>query len=279
MNIKNLLAKGKNELKQVSNTPFLDSEILLSKVINSSKEYLIAHSNEEMPKASENFFWRLIQRRKNYEPISQIINKKEFFGLDFYINKNVLTPRPETEILVENVLKTVKNWQTCTIVDIGTGSGCIAIACAKNVDKNIKIIALDKCKKALNVAIKNAEINNVKIDFIQSDLLNEIKRRKITKPYIFAVNLPYVADKDLLPKEVSQYEPKKALFAGKNGMDLYEKLFYQISKLFNDFYQIVFECDPSQKSDFEKLKDKYFKNKTLTFYQDLSKKIRGGIIE
>ena len=132
MNIQTLLNQASKTLKQLSNTSSkLDSEILLSKIIKKNRKYLILNSNEELKKENIKSFDYLVKRRKKGEPIAYLINKKEFWKQNFYINQNVLIPRPDTETLVEEILKLFNVNSKLNMLDIGTGSGCILLSILK----------------------------------------------------------------------------------------------------------------------------------------------------
>ncbi|MFH1749349.1 MAG: peptide chain release factor N(5)-glutamine methyltransferase [bacterium] len=225
MKINQALQFGIKEL-QNSQTPNLDSEILLSWILKKDKSYLFANPDKNLNKPQVNRYKNLIQKRRNKYPIAYLIGKKEFFGLDFFVNRNVLIPRPETEELVEQTLQEINKLyaiyhKPLAILDLGTGSGCIAIAIAKNTKLPIKIYASDICKKALDLAKKNAKYHSIQIKFIQSDLLENIKKSHYAKatrdqePDIIVANLPYITPKvySNLEPEITDFEPKKALLS------------------------------------------------------------------
>ncbi|MEK7653389.1 MAG: HemK/PrmC family methyltransferase, partial [Patescibacteria group bacterium] len=172
----------------------LDAEVLLSCAVKKPKEFLFTHPEYQLNKKQEQKFNRFISCRAKGEPVAYLIGHKEFFGLDFVVNKNVLIPRPETELLVEEVINFVKktiSHKPYAIYDVGTGSGNIAIALAKNLPR-AKIIATEKSAKALIMAKKNTRLNKVKIDFYRGDLLTPVKNKKID---VVVANLPYLPSK------------------------------------------------------------------------------------
>ena len=203
----------------------LDAEILLSFVLKNPKEFIYAHPEDTISKIQDTRYKKYLLRRIKGEPVAYIIGHKEFYGLDFLVNKNVLIPRPKTELLVEEILK---NKNIKIIADIGTGSGCIAIALAKNNPK-LKIYATDISARALEVAGQNAKFHKVKITFKKGNLLEPIKHIKLDA---LVANLPYLSKK-IYQKNYSQlkFEPKLALLAGQGGLECYKKLFSQIRKL------------------------------------------------
>ena len=200
----------------------LDAQLLLAYVLNVDKDYIILHPNIEIPSEQEKQIQKLIMRRAKHEPLQYITNKAYFYDLEFFVNENVLIPRPDTEILVETVLNTVSEEKF--ILDIGTGSGCIAISLAKNLP-NAKIDAIDISKNALKIAEQNAGNNGVYIDFHNADITNNYQLT--TKNYdIIVSNPPYIPSnqcRTLMP-EVSNYEPQTALDGGPDGLDFYRHI-------------------------------------------------------
>ena len=216
------------------------------------RAFLLAHLDKFLTAKQSKDFQKLIARRKKNEPIAYIINQKEFFGLNFYINRDVLIPRPETELIVENVINVIRTRSrsfgigSLNILDVGTGSGCIAISLAKNIPQ-AKIHATDISRKALKVAKLNAKSHKAlsKIKFHQGNLLEPISKK--IKFDIIIANLPYVSKKQYknLKKDVKNYEPKSALLAKNHGMDFYIKLLKQVNNYIKKEGYILFEIDPS----------------------------------
>jgi len=271
MNINQLLIESIEKLKKKKNeTPQLDAELLLGFILKKPREYILIHPEYQLTKSQEIKYKKILKRRLKHEPIAYILGQKEFYGLNFKVTKDTLIPRPETELLVELALYSMKhetyNKKNTTIIDIGTGSGNIIISLAKNLNSlchsrengnpvanhsvstldsrfhgNDKYIffATDISKKALTVAKHNAKKNRVdeKIKFIKSDLLNcflKAKSYKLkTNKLTIIANLPYLSKKiysSTMP-DVKNFEPKSALLSGIDGLDHYEKLFKQIKKL------------------------------------------------
>ena len=180
----------------------------------------------------------MIARREKNEPVAYLINKKEFYGLDFYVDENTLIPRPETEILVENVISFVKDKvksKYCSeydflIVDVGTGSGCIPVALAQELE-NIDFLAIDVSEKALSVARENVKKFKLdeRIKLREGDLLEDFTGilGMVEENVIITANLPYIEKEAELMSEVKDYEPHLALFAGEDGLDYYRKLLMQ----------------------------------------------------
>jgi release factor glutamine methyltransferase len=209
-----------------------DAELLLLHTLQIPRTTLLAHPTRELSAAEESLYESLLQRRLRNEPIQYITGQQEFYGLPFKVTPAVLIPRPETEHLVEAVLHHLPIDQPTKIVDIGTGSGAIAIALAVHLPQ-AQITALDISPEALAIASTNAETNNVanRITFLQSDLLSAIAYET---PYDAIVsNPPYIPETDspTLHPEVRDHEPHTALFAGTEGLDIYRRLIPQAHAL------------------------------------------------
>ena len=199
---------------------------LLSFVLNMSKAELIINSNKELNTATEEFFLKHINDISEGKPIQYITNRQEFMKINLYVNENVLIPQPDTEILVENAIERIKNYEkeTIDVLDLCTGSGAIAVSIKKyteQIGKKVNVFASDVSKKALEVAERNAKENGANIEFILSDLFASIKQTFD----IIVSNPPYIASSVIgsLPKEV-QREPHLALDGGIDGLDFYKNI-------------------------------------------------------
>jgi release factor glutamine methyltransferase len=201
-----------------------DAESLASFILKQNRAWLLASLDEEAPASLEPDFSEFVARRKTGEPLQYITGQSEFFGLPFSVGPGVLIPRPETEHLVEEVLRLAKDLPSPRIADIGTGSGIIAVALA-NALPNAQITAIDLSPQALTIARENAALNHVaeRITFLEGDLLAPLTGQLFD---ILASNPPYIptADHDSLSTEVREHEPHSALFAGEDGLDLYRRL-------------------------------------------------------
>lgn len=254
-------------------SPLLDAEVLLTFVLKKPREFILAHPDYQLTQKQINNFNKLIQRRALHEPIAYITNQKEFFGLDFYIDENVLIPRPESELLVELVMNITSARMNGfappkKIIDVGTGSGCIAISLAKNLPET-EIIATDISPAALKIAQKNSQTHNTKnIKFLQGDLLTPAKDY-INKEVTVVANLPYLSKKlyDSSPRSVQDFEPFEALESGDDGLDHYRRLFKQVEELNIPCY-VFCEISPEQKVTLED------EINGAKFYKDLSGKWR-----
>ena len=233
-----------------------DREILLSHVLKKSKEFILGHPEFKLSKNQISKFRRLWEKRLKHCPLAYLIGHKEFFGLDFYVNKNVLIPRPETEFLVEEAIAEARKFykKDIIIADIGTGSGCIAIALNKNLP-GAEIIGLDISAKALSVAEKNAKQNKTAVSFYRgsADLL---KKKKIC-PNIIAANLPYLDEdkKSFYYRHCPalRYEPAGALFAGRRGLGDYLELLNKVIAFDKLPHAIFLEIGAAQIRTAEKL--------------------------
>ena len=191
MTIKQAIIKGTTILKLDNiSTPKMKTRLLLQYVLKKPRQYLIVYDNKELTKKEEQEYLKYIQMVKNGEPIEHITHQKEFMKLNFYVDKNVLIPRQDTEILVEEIIKIAKHIKAKKILDLCTGSGAIAISLAKYID-NIQITALDISSKAIDIATKNARINNVedRITFVESNLFDSLAEEKYD---IIVSNPPYI---------------------------------------------------------------------------------------
>lgn len=227
-----------------------DIELILAYVLKKSREYIITHPEHKLTKLQITKSKLLIKKRLKGLPMAYLAGHKEFYGLNFKVNKNVLIPRPETELMIDETLKlTTSNSHPTTIVDVGTGSGCIIITLASLI-KNCKLFGIDISENALKVARHNSRLNNLskKIKFLKGDLLKPIINSKFVtrnSKLIITANLPYLTPAQIKNSPTIKYEPKSALTAGSDGLKYYRRLFKQIKMLSNVSY-VLCEIDPSQ---------------------------------
>ena len=252
MNIKQALEEAKNILK--SNN-FEDSNIiakeLLSYVLKKDKVYLTINSDTALTDTEYAEFTKYIEQIIDGKPLQYITQKQEFMGMEFFVNEDVLIPQPDTEILVETVLDICKRYsnQSLRILDLCTGSGAIAISLSKIL--NTQVFASDVSTKALEVAEKNNVLNNSKVEFIESNLFEQIKGEKFD---IIVSNPPYIKNEEikLLSKQV-QNEPYIALAGGEDGLDFYRKIIDEAYKHINKNGYLCLEIGYDQKEDLIKL--------------------------
>jgi len=268
MNIQTLLNQASKTLKQLSNTSSkLDSEILLSKIIKKNRQYLILNSNEELKKENIKSFDYLVKRRKKGEPIAYLINKKEFWKQNFYINQNVLIPRPDTETLVEETLKLFNVNSKLNMLDIGTGSGCILLSILKE-RRNFFGTGIDISKKAINVARFNAKMHQLsnRVKFYNSD----VDKFLIGKYDLVVSNPPYIKRQDLkyLEVDVKGFEPKLALDGGKDGFSKITKVISKTSTLLKRNGRFILEIGFGQKKKILSIlkQNNFFINKVVKDY-------------
>ena len=252
MNIKQALEEARNILK--SNN-FEDSNIiakeLLSYVLKKDKVYLTINSDTALTDTEYAEFTKYIEQIIDGKPLQYITQKQEFMGIDFFVNEDVLIPQPDTEILVETVLDICKKYdkQSLRILDLCTGSGAIAISLSKIL--NTQVFASDVSTKALEVAEKNNVLNNSKVEFIESNLFEQINGEKFD---IIVSNPPYIKNEEikLLSKQV-QNEPYIALAGGEDGLDFYRKIIDEAYKHINKNGYLCLEIGYDQKEDLIKL--------------------------
>lgn len=224
MLIKEAIRKGMISLKTNNiQEPNLKSRLLMQYILNKPRQYMLIHDNEELTNKQEKAYLENIEKMIKGVPLQHITHSQEFMKMNFYVNENVLIPRPDTEILVEEVINIDKKTNAKKILDLCTGSGAIAISLAKYIE-NSQITAVDISEEALRIAKLNAVNNNVedKITFVKSDLFENIVKEKYD---IIVSNPPYIK-KDFmkkLDKEVQQ-EPYIALDGGYDGLDFYRKI-------------------------------------------------------
>ncbi|MCS7309704.1 MAG: peptide chain release factor N(5)-glutamine methyltransferase [Armatimonadetes bacterium] len=216
-----LIAEGARLLEKAGvDTPRLDAELLLADLLGVGRAYLYAHPEEEVREALLQEWQERLQRRERREPLAYILGKAEFYGLEFAVTRDVLVPRPETEVLVEVVLAR----QPRLVADIGTGSGCIAVAVAVHLPQG-QVWATDLSAAALRIAQENARRHGVadRIHFRQGDLLQPLAGLRLD---VIACNPPYIAESErlTLQPEVREWEPPLALFTGEDPLQFHRRL-------------------------------------------------------
>ncbi len=226
MRVLDLLNIGSNKLRLSNiNSHSLDSEVLLSKVLDKNKESLIVNSEKRLRYKEISKFKGLIKRRYLNEPVAYILCEKEFWSKKFKLDKSTLIPRPETELMVEQLVKIYKS-KRISILDIGTGSGCIIISLLSELKKS-KGIAVDISAKCLLIAKKNALLHNVndRIKFYKKSS-DDFYDKKFD---LIVSNPPYISTNDLrnLAEDIRKYEPLDALDGGKDGLDVIKKVIYK----------------------------------------------------
>ena len=265
MEINKILKEGQEILKK-ANIDIKEARLLLSLAMNISLTDLI--SKKECTEYEYKLFLEYVSKRANHTPFAYISNKKEFMKLNFVVNENVLIPREDTEILVQNVIQYANtlNKDNIKILDLCTGSGAIAISFAKYIN-NVNVVASDISELALNVAKENAIINDVKVTFIHSDLFKDIALQKFD---IIVSNPPYIKKNDLdnLQEEVKK-EPQLALDGGEDGLDYYRIIINHSKEYLECNGLLALEIGFDEAEDIKKLmQDNSYKN--IEIIKDLS---------
>lgn len=214
----------------------IDAEVLLEFATKKSREFLLANPDSELSDIEIKQLNILVERRKKYEPIAYVTGQKEFFGLNFLVTPDVLIPRPETELLVENAINFIGNKKNSKVLDVGTGSGNIIISIAKNICGKFTASDISNC--ALKVALNNAARHKVDIKFIKSDLFENISG----KFDLIVANLPYVPIDGSDDLEI-KHEPQSAIFAQENGEKIIKDFLLQAKNHLDMSGLILLELD------------------------------------
>jgi release factor glutamine methyltransferase len=268
MSIENILNEGiailqKNKIPN----PQLDSEILLSSTIKRDKKHIILNPKELLNSEQLGKFKNLIERRKKGEPIAYLINKKEFWKDEFFVNKNVLIPRPDTELIIEQVLKIYSKEAQLQVLDIGTGSGCILLSILKE-RPNFYGNGIDISKKSINVSKINAKHLNLmnRVKFFHSSIDNF----KIGKYGLIVSNPPYIESLNLkyLEKDVVNFEPKLALSGGFDGFSKIRIVISKARTLIKKNGKFILEIGFNQKNKVKKIlkEEGFYVNKAIKDY-------------
>ena len=224
--VQEILQKNyKDLLNHNIQTAKIDSEVILANILNTTRINLITKQDVTLNKEQEDLFSKLVERRKQKEPVAYILNKKEFWNENYFVDKRVLIPRPETEILIELLLKKIKDKNKAyKVLDLGCGSGCLLISFLKEMRKS-QGMGVDISSNALEVAKKNIELHNLnkRAKLVRLDLLTLHTKDKFD--VIFS-NPPYLSSSDYakLSEDVKNFEPKQALVGGFNGVLYYKKI-------------------------------------------------------
>ena len=270
MNYNEILKRGKNFLKKNKiKNPYLDVELILSKVVKKKREEIILNTNTKLKNTDILKFNNYLLRRYQNEPIAYILGYKHFWKNKFLTNKSVLIPRPDTELVIEETLKYLPNDKSKKILDVGTGSGCIVVSLIKERPK-CAATAIDISIKAINVAKTNAKLHQLenKINFINID----IDKYKSYNYDLIISNPPYINSIELnrLDNDIKSHEPKLALFGGSDGFNEIKKVIIKSKKLLKRKGKLIIEIGHKQKNQTVKIL-----NENCFFINKISKDLCG----
>ena len=256
----------------------IDVQILLAAVLEKPTSYVFSHFDQALTQTQQAQFEALIEGRTRHEPVAYLLGEKMFYGRPFFVDPRTLIPRPETELLVEEALGAIR--ENTVIIDVGTGSGAIAVTLAAEAGQ--PIIATDISIETLLIAKRNAEVNHVShlISFLHGDLLQPYFEKNITHsgPTLILANLPYLPNNYALSMDpdVTKFEPALALYGGEDGLDLYRALLKQLVEHRNRFRDLVllFEIDPSAQRALPLIVKNIFPSAQVSVTHDLSGQAR-----
>ncbi len=273
MNIQSAVIEGTNILKDKSIlSAQIDTEILMAKALNKNREYIILNHDKVLNNENLEYFKKLVLERATSKPIAYLLNKKFFWKSEFFVNKNSLIPRPDTEILIEQILKITKNMHSLRILDIGVGSGCILLSIIKE-KRNFYGTGIDISKNSLEISKINAQklSLNGRVKFYKSDV-DKFVRGKYD---LIVSNPPYIKRSDLkyLESDVIKFEPKLALDGGLDGLSVIRKVVKKSSELLKKNGKFILEIGFDQKNKVIKLlnNEGFYINRTV---RDLANKDR-----
>ena len=273
MNIQSAIIEGTSVLKDKSIlSAQLDTEILMAKALGKNREYIILNHNQVLDIKNLDYFKKLVNERATKKPIAYLLNKKFFWKDEFYVDKNTLIPRPDTEIIIEQILKVTKNKNYLKILDIGVGSGCILLTVLKE-RKNFYGTGIDISKNSLEISKLNAQklIVSERVKFYESDVDKFVKG----KYDLIVSNPPYIKNSNLkyLESDVLNFEPKLALDGGIDGLSVIRKVINKSSDLLKKNGKFILEIGFDQKNKVIKLLNKrgFYINRAL---KDLAKNDR-----
>lgn len=255
-------------------SPRLNAEVLLMFVLGCDRAHLYAHPERELSAEEQARFDAAIRERATGKPTQYITGHQEFWGMDFVVSPAVLIPRPETEHLVETALELARVWPAPRIIDVGTGSGCIALALAKELPQ-AEVLAVDISAEALAVARANAErLRLQRVRFQQGDLLEGVDAASFD---LVVSNPPYVgeAEPEKAQREVREFEPKVAVFAGPQGMEVYQRLIPQAERVLKPGGWLVMEIGFSIEAPVRALMSGFEELRTVPDLQGIPRVVAG----
>ena len=273
MNIKSAIIIGTNILKdQYIQTAQLDTEILMAKAIDEDKKYIILNDQKNLKNTNLKYFEKLIKERASRKHIAYLVEQKFFWNSEFTVTNDTLIPRPDTELLVENILKLTKNKNKMNILDIGVGSGCVLLSILKE-KKNFYGTGIDISKKCINISKKNAI--KLKLDSRVRFYKSDVDKFSLGKYDLIVSNPPYIKNYNLkyLERDVANFEPKLALDGGLDGLSEIRKVIRKSSELIKKNGKFILEIGFDQKNKVINLlkKEGFYINSAL---KDLAKNDR-----
>lgn len=282
MILKEALKQGIGILKNSNiETPAVDAGVILCSVLNCDKTFLYAHDEYIINESQLRDFLRLLESRAKGMPVQYITEHQEFMSLNFYISPDVLIPRQDTEILVESLIEYSKEQKkkTLEILDIGTGSGCIAVSLAHYIE-GCKVVAVDVSEKALNTASKNAFNNGVlcRVEFVNSNLFENVSSNASFD--IIVSNPPYIESEEIkkLQVEVKEFEPTLALDGGIDGLDFYREIIQKAPRFQKEGGILAFEVGYNQAEEVANLmRESYLDIKIIKDYSKIGRVVVGRL--
>lgn len=279
MTIKEIQEKMETLFQEISTTPTQDAHFLLEEVLQKNTAFFYTYPEYTLNQKHCARIEKMISERLQGVPVAYITKKKDFFGREFFVDERVLIPRRETELIIEKIINEFKNHPSPLIVDIGTGSGCIAITLKKEIPQST-IIATDISFDALFVAKKNAQIHQTEIEFFQGDLYDALPQRYEKKIDCIVSNPPYVpashVDSEKTAETIGlQYEPRGALVPQQNNQDaeahiFIERLLQKAHKWKKENGMIIIEIGHDQADIAKKSALHYFSNASIEIEKDLA---------
>ncbi len=283
MNVGEALSEAMESLRgEPIGSPRMAAETLLMHVLGRDRSWVIAHSEAALSEGQAAQFRAAVARRAKGEPLQYITGHQEFWGLDFKVTPQVLIPRPETEHLVEAAVAKVRElkWEQPRIVDVGTGSGCIALAIKSELPQ-AEVHAVDISWEALAVAQENAERLKLYVEFGQSDLLSDFRRGRSTATQFDLVvsNPPYVgrSEWEKVQREVREHEPEVAVFAGDHGIEIYRRLAPEAKAALKPGGWLMMEIGYSQEQAVLELMDEFADVKSIPDLQGIPRVVVGRL--
>ena len=273
MNIQSAIIQGTNILKnRYIQTAQLDTEILIAKALGKDRKYIILNNNKDLQEENLKYFKKLIKERSSRKPIAQLINKKFFWNSEFFVTSDTLIPRPDTELVIEHILKLSKHKNKMSILDIGIGSGCILLTILKE-RKSFYGTGIDISKNCLNISKINAK--NLKVEARTKLYKTDVDKFCLGKYDLIVSNPPYIKKLDLryLERDVAEYEPRLALDGGLDGLSEIRKVIKKSSELIKKNGKFILEIGFDQKNKVINLlkKEGFYINSTS---KDLAKNDR-----